>query len=137
MKSKVVSISAISSALVAIFLSLGSYVQLLDVFCLFIASALSLLPLYKGYYKASFLTFLGGGVVSVLLSLPTFAFSFIIPAACSLPPDVTNNFAPGYKMHLHIKTITDKNDLESLYSDKFAKFIAFSYELLILIFNFV
>ena len=42
--------------------------------------------------------------------------SLAIPAACSLPPDVMNNLLLGYKMQRHIKIITDKNDLESLYS---------------------
>ena len=35
-------------------------------------------------------------------------FSLIMPAAYSLPPDVTNNFALGYNIHLIIKVNTDK-----------------------------
>nr|DAG33984.1 MAG TPA: hypothetical protein [Caudoviricetes sp.] len=35
-----------------------------------------------------------------------------MPAACSFPPDVTNNFEPGYRTHLTIKINIDKKDLE-------------------------
>ena len=41
----------------------------------------------------------------------SFTFSFTIPAACSLPPEVMNSLQRGYKIQRHINTITDKNDL--------------------------
>lgn len=37
----------------------------------------------------------------------------------SLPPEVTNNLLLGYNMHLHINTKTERNDFESLYSNRF------------------
>ena len=43
-------------------------------------------------------------------------FSLIIPAACSLPPEVTNSLERGYRIQRHIKTRTDKNDFEYLES---------------------
>ena len=36
----------------------------------------------------------------------------MIPALCSLPPEVTNSFAPGYKSQRIIKTKVAKNDFE-------------------------
>ena len=39
-------------------------------------------------------------------------FSLIIPAAYSLPPEVTNSLHLGYKTQRHIKTNTERNDFE-------------------------
>jgi hypothetical protein len=41
-----------------------------------------------------------------------------MPAACYLPPAVTNNLERGYRIHFNINVRIDKNDLESLYSHK-------------------
>ena len=78
MKSKLISLSAISSALVAIFLTIGAYVEVADLCMLVIASVFVLLPLYYNSFKASFLTFLVGGVIAVMLS--GFNFALIFPA---------------------------------------------------------
>lgn len=78
MKSKLISLSAISSALVAIFLTIGAYVEVADLCMLVIASVFVLLPLYYNSFKASFLTFLVGGVIAVILS--GFNFALIFPA---------------------------------------------------------
>ena len=78
MKSKLISLSAISSALVAIFLTIGAYVEVADLCMLVIASVFVLLPLYYDSFKASFLTFLVGGVIAVILS--GFNFALIFPA---------------------------------------------------------
>lgn len=42
----------------------------------------------------------------------------MMPAACYLPPAVTNSFDLGYRIHFNISVKIDKNDLESLYSHK-------------------
>ncbi len=78
MKSKLISLSAISSALVAIFLTIGAYVEVADLCMLVIASVFVLLPLYYNSFKASFLTFLVGGVIAAILS--GFNFALIFPA---------------------------------------------------------
>ena len=78
MKSKLISLSAISSALVAIFLTIGAYVEMADLCMLVIASVFVLLPLYYNSYKASFLTFLVGGIIAIILS--GFNFALIFPA---------------------------------------------------------
>ena len=52
MKSRLLAISAISAALVAISLTVGAYVDMADIFSLVIASAFVLLPLYYDSFKA-------------------------------------------------------------------------------------
>ncbi len=80
MKSRIISISAISASLVALCLILGSYVSFVDVFCTIIASVFVILPLYYKSFKGCFLTYLAGGLVATLASLPSLAYSFVLPA---------------------------------------------------------
>lgn len=80
MKSKYIAISAISAALIAIILSIGSYFTFSDLFCVVISSIVVVLPIALETFKGSVLAFLVGGVVATLICLPTFAFSFVIPA---------------------------------------------------------
>ena len=80
MKSKTIAISAISAALTAIFLVIGSYLTVSDVFCTIISSVFVIIPLAINSYKGSFLAYLVGGAIGVIACLPTFAFSFVIPA---------------------------------------------------------
>ncbi len=78
MKSKVISLSAISASFIAVALVIGTYFELADLFMLVIASIFVLLPLYLKSYKGSFLAFLVGGVIAVLIS--GFNFTLIYPA---------------------------------------------------------
>ena len=80
MKSRLIAISAISSALVALCLILGVFFNVADVFMLLISSAFVILPLYCKSYKACFLTYLAGGVVGLLLGFSSFTVTFIFPA---------------------------------------------------------
>lgn len=68
MNSKLIAISAISSAFVAILLIFGAYVQLFDVFTIVASSIFVTLPLYYKSYKASILSFLVGGVIAFMIS---------------------------------------------------------------------
>ncbi len=68
MKSKLLAISAISAAFIAIFLTVGAYVQMLDLFVLVVASVFVVLPLHYNSYKAATLAFLAGGVIAFLFS---------------------------------------------------------------------
>ena len=74
MKSKLISISAISSAFVAIALTIGVYFDMADLFCLVVASVFVTLPLYYKSYLASFLSYLVGGVIAFIFS----GFNFLI-----------------------------------------------------------
>ena len=68
MKSKLISISAIATAFVAIFLTVGAYITSFALFCLVVSSVFLLLPLQYGSYKATLLTYLSAGFVTLLLS---------------------------------------------------------------------
>ncbi len=78
MKSKVISLSAISAGFIAIALIIGAYIEIADLFMVVIASVFVLLPLYLKSYKGSFLAFLAGGVIALLCS--GFNFALIFPA---------------------------------------------------------
>ena len=60
MKSKVVSLSAISASFIAVALIIGTYFELADLFMLVTASIFVLLTLYLKSYKGSFLSFFEG-----------------------------------------------------------------------------
>ena len=66
MKSKVLALSAISAAFIAIVLTLGAYIEFIDLLSVIVASVFVLLPLYYGSYKGSFLASLTGVVIAFL-----------------------------------------------------------------------
>ena len=78
MKSKVISLSAISASFIAIALIIGTYFEILDFFMLVTASVFVLLPLYLNSYKGSFLAYLVGGIIAILCG--GFNFTLIYPA---------------------------------------------------------
>lgn len=73
MKSKTISISAISAGFLALILTVGAYIEMVDLFCIVISSVFVILPLYYKSFIGSFLTFIVGGVVALLFS----GFNFI------------------------------------------------------------
>lgn len=79
MKSKFVAISGISASFVAIILTLGAYIEFLDIFAIVLSSVFVILPLYFGSIKGCFLTFFAGGVVSLLCGLGNIT-SIVYPA---------------------------------------------------------
>ncbi len=68
MKSKVIAISAIASSFIAIFLTLGAYIELIDVFVIIISSCFLVLPIYLKSYKGAFLSYLCGGVLGIIFA---------------------------------------------------------------------
>ncbi len=68
MSSKNVALSAVSAGLVALFLLVGAYFEMADVFTVVIASVFVLLPLYYNSFKGSFLAYLVGGLVGFMCS---------------------------------------------------------------------
>lgn len=80
MKSKVITLSAISAGLVALILTLGSYLQITDVFCTIVSSVFVIMPLYYNSFKGSLLCYLVAGVVAAIISLPTLTLSFVLPS---------------------------------------------------------
>ncbi|MBO5713812.1 MAG: hypothetical protein J6R83_00095 [Clostridia bacterium] len=80
MKSKLITVSAVSTALVAISLTVGAYFEVADLFSLVLASAFVVIPFYFNSVKASFLTYLAGGTIAVILSGFNFAYSLVFPS---------------------------------------------------------
>ena len=80
MKSRVVTVSAISAGLVAISLAIGIYLGFADVFALIISSVFVILPLYLKSYKGAILTYLVGGVLGLIFGWFNFLYSFVFPA---------------------------------------------------------
>ncbi len=68
MRSKIIAISAISASFVAVFLTLGAYIELIDLAAVIAASVFVLLPLYLHSYKGSVLAYLAGGALAFLIS---------------------------------------------------------------------
>jgi hypothetical protein len=68
MKSKVIALSAISSAIIAVLLTVGAYIEFIDLLALLIGSVLVILPLYYKSYLGSVLCFLAGGVIAFMCS---------------------------------------------------------------------
>ena len=105
MKSKIVAISAISAALSALFLTVGAYFEIADLFTIVIASVFTLLPIYYKSYKGSVLAFLCGGIIAFLCSgfnlislvFPAyFAFFGIYPIVKSKMMDKSFNKVAGF-----------------------------------------
>ena len=79
MKSRLIAISATSSAFVGIILTIGVYFNLADLFCLVVASVFTMLPLYYKSYLASVLSYLSGGIIAFLFTGFN-VFIIVIPA---------------------------------------------------------
>ena len=68
MKSKIISISAISAGFAALFLIIGAYFEIADLFTIVISSVFVTLPLYYKSYKGCILAYLAGGIIAFLCS---------------------------------------------------------------------
>lgn len=68
MKSKIISLSAVSAGLVAIALLIGAFIEFADLFTLVIASVFVMVPLYYNSFKGAFLCAISGGVIAFLCS---------------------------------------------------------------------
>lgn len=79
MKSRVVALSAISAAFIALFLTLGAYIEFIDIISVIIASVFTLLPMYYKSRTGSFLAFLAGGLIAFLISGANI-YSLVFPA---------------------------------------------------------
>ena len=68
MKSKIISISAISAGFAALFLLIGAYFEMADLFTVVVSSVFVTLLLYYKSYKGCILTYLAGGVIAFICS---------------------------------------------------------------------
>ncbi len=79
MKSRVLALSAITSALVALVLCVGVFFEFTDLFALAISSAIVILPIYYKSYIGAFLSCLCGGFIALIFTGFNF-FSIVFPA---------------------------------------------------------
>ncbi len=79
MKSKLITVSAVSAALISIVLTLGAYIEFIDLVMLVLSVIFVVLPLYYNSYLASVLSYLVGGVLALIFSGFNF-FSVVFPA---------------------------------------------------------
>ncbi len=69
MKTRVITLSAVSSALCAVVLIMGVYLsEIFDVFALMLAPAFLCLPLYVNSKKGAVLAYLSAGILAILLT---------------------------------------------------------------------
>lgn len=102
--SKVISLSAVSAAFAVLFLILGTFVEVLDLSCLFMASLALMLPLAKEYRLGGFLAYLAAAILGMILT--GFRFQVIAPFAMffGLHP-LVNDLIRKYHINVVIATI--------------------------------
>ena len=104
MKSRIITVSAISAGFIAICLAVGIYVEVVDLFSLVLTSVFVILPLYLKSYKGAILSYLAGGVLGLIIGWFNFVYSIVYPAyfaffglfpivACFLKEKRINKFA--------------------------------------------
>lgn len=76
---KVIALSSVATALCVILLSIGAYVEMFDLSCLFLASVVIMIPLSKKYYLGAFLTCVASSLLALLLTGAR--FQVVIPFA--------------------------------------------------------
>ena len=103
MKSKIISISAISASLIAICLTLGCYIEVIDLISVVTSSVFVILPLYYNSYKGCLLCYICGGVIALICSLPTLSFSIVMPA-----------YFMFFGIYPIVKNMLNKNNLKKL-----------------------
>ena len=78
MKTRVLTLSAISASFVALFLTLGAYIEFIDLIAVLFASLFVILPIYYDSYLGCFLTYLAGGTLAFILAQFNF-LSLVFP----------------------------------------------------------
>ncbi len=79
MRSKIIAISSIGAGLTAICLTLGAYIEAMDLIALVLSSVFVVMPLYFNDYRGAFLCFGVGGVVAFIFAGFNI-FSVVFPA---------------------------------------------------------
>lgn len=68
MKSKVIALSAISASFIAVILTLGAYIELIDLVAIVLSSIFVMLPLYYKSYVGGWLSCIAGGLIAFMCS---------------------------------------------------------------------
>lgn len=74
---KLIAVSAISTALGVVLLTVGAYFETLDLSCLFMSALVLTLPLAKGSVKSAVLTYLATAILSLLFVGARFSVALI------------------------------------------------------------
>ncbi len=75
---KLIAISGVTTALSVIVLALGTYIEVIDLSCLFIASLFIMIPLAKGSFKSAFLCYVAVSLLSLIFTASTGRFSITV-----------------------------------------------------------
>lgn len=102
--SRVVALSSVSTALAVIFLIIGSYIEVLDLSCLFMASLALMMPLAKDYKLGGLLSYVATVILAIFLT--GMRLQVIIPFAMffGLHP-LANYFQKRLKINLVLATV--------------------------------
>ena len=76
--SKIISLSAVTTALAVIFLAVGAYVDVMDLSCLFMSSLMIMLPLSKKSVKSALFSYGATAILTLLLTMSTGKFAIAI-----------------------------------------------------------
>ena len=75
--SKIISLSAVTTAFSVIFLTAGAYIDVLDLSCLFLSSLVIMLPLAKGSFKTAIFSYLATAILTLLTTIGTGKFAIV------------------------------------------------------------
>ena len=75
---KSIALAGVTSALSVILLALGTYIEVIDLSCLFLASLLIMIPLTKDNFKTAILCYFAVSILSLIFTVSTGRFSVTI-----------------------------------------------------------
>ncbi len=102
--SKVVALSAITTAFCILLLTFGAYVEVFDLSCLFMASLALMLPLTKGYKLGGFLSYLASVILGFILTGARFQILIPFTMFFGLHP-LANYLQKQYKINAFLATV--------------------------------
>ncbi len=98
--SKTIAVAGVTSALSLIVLALGTYIEVVDLSCLFIASLFIMLPLAKNSFKSAVLCYLAVSILSLIFTASTGRFSITVMYVA---------FFGLYPLALHVERVKKVN----------------------------
>ena len=87
---KLIAVSALSTALGVVFLTIGAYIQSFDLSALFMASLMMMLPLTKKSYKGALLTYFATGLLVFLFAMARFYIAILYFGFFGLHPIINH-----------------------------------------------
>lgn len=105
-KAKIIAIAGITAALSVVFLMIGTFIEVLDLSCLFLSSVVMLIPLAKKSYASAFLSYAASAILSFLVTISTgkFYLSIVYAVFFGLHP-IINYLQVDKKLNKYIMAI--------------------------------